>query len=332
MADETVDTTGAAEDTAVEETTTEETVDAAPETERDWEDDLIDGYEDDETEDDDDAESTDEESVEDEGEGEPEESVPDSQKQGDVVDQTLAEHARMAGLNDEQVSKLADAGLLESVMGAVREALLFTPQQQSDETGQESEPFGSTEELNTLIDEMKEDGEYDEKVVGALETSAKTIAALEGKLSRMEEFLGQFEQAQQQQAFQAQVESFDRELNGLEEFASIFGTGTAADLETEHLENRARVWDAMTEMRAGAQALGRAVPDNATLVRKAVNREFGDKALEIARKEINSQLKKRQTVQRPTNKAKKSGEGQTSNLDKVWASIASGSDDGEFTL
>lgn len=138
---------------------------------------------------------------------------------------------------------------------------------------------------------------------------------LENAVTQMVEFVvGQ----QQNQT----VQQYDDWFNGLgAEWKPVFGEGTRSELNPQGAEyrDRSRLVQAAEALKQGYISAGFSPPPQKTLLKKALNAEFGERSTKIVRQQLQDQVKHRrtQTISRPTNSQGKARTGEESAAAKI---------------
>lgn len=171
-----------------------------------------------------------------------------------------------------------------------------TPAEEPDAAEPEAEPEPAPEAIEPEA-EPEPDGETDEE--------PPAVAATELGMRKIEDYLDE-ELAGVVQTLKDQVVSLRRQLD---EFADrerkTADQKRSDDLIKSHageysafLEDQPakdRVFNAMSVLKAGYEAVGQTAPDEATLLRRALRQEFGDSVVESQQKKISDSVKKRES-------------------------------------
>lgn len=158
-----------------------------------------------------------------------------------------------------------------------------------------------------------------------------TVEKLHNELLRERERTAAMDQqfgaitSQQQQAEAARIEQeMEAFFNGLgDEWKDTFGKGDYRELISVNptvVQNRAKLFEEMENIRIGQEARGRSVSSRDELRQRALRSAFGDNLKTIARKELTSKVQERQSQQiaRPSGRNK----APASSKDKALAFIA----------
>lgn len=197
-------------------------------------------------------------------------------------DEAIFESAKKLGIDDESLAAF------RSDPQALKKALLLLESQGIKPTPTEEpsaeKPVGDT--FKATIDEET----WDSDIVNQFKSLEKVTEALNTKIATLETAISN-----------ASHDALFQEVD--DKFSDLLGTGPSDLLSNgEQLTNRNKVMEQVDLLKAGYKNLGKDIPNSKKLLNQAVKVVFTDDLEELAEKNINSKMAKRQNqkTNRPT--------------------------------
>ena len=250
-----------------------------------------------------------------------------------AIDARLKHAAERAGYSEEDVAalgnkapdvlaKLADG--FDSVATRMAE-LGRAKSPQGDKPDEKSDAFDITKPLNraALLEKTDEEGLpiFSDEALGVLTPIFDTVEALRDAYARLQGRVTPYLDGQNKAADEKNwetLEAFFEEVSG--DYGDVFGKGKTPDLDEKSEEVKARqaLWTFTQQLVAGAESLGQKADLKASL-KQALSVTQAGRQKELARKQLNEDLKKRgrQITPRPKGRAAKAVDPEEAAVDAI---------------
>jgi hypothetical protein len=217
---------------------------------------------------------------------------PEAVKADPKLDALIA-RARDLGLSDEDIGAFENGADLERSLRVYERRLM-----NSVATGQQIAPVAqppvtqsaTAQQLQAAVEEIPDlpGDQYDEGIVQAWGAMKSMVMQLREQNGRLYQGI----QAQQQRESDARFDGFISKLG--EEYLDLMGKGSVDELDPQSqvMQNRKEVRQAMYSLGIGLHKLGKKIPPEKVLFERALDSVFGSKTKEIERKRLASTLKK----------------------------------------
>lgn len=214
---------------------------------------------------------------------------------------------KILGLFDSRVLEMGKGPAAETGkagVGAVKPETVAAP------GAERAKPAGEEVEEEIKVALNAED--YEPAIRDAFNTLVEVANKTRTELREMQAALGHTIGVQQEREREVYCNWFDSQLAGLPDAQrELFGTEprSRADMESPQWKNRIKLLETMETLAKGYERLGRSVPDDATLLKKALAMEFSENAMEAARKELRAKVVQRggRSIARPTHREASAG-------------------------
>ena len=230
-----------------------------------------------------------------------------------VLDARLRHAAERAGWADEDIANLGDKApaILEKFADgfdavATRMSEIGRAQAADGDKGERKTASETTEEafdIHTpldragLLEKKDEDDEpiFSEEALGVLTPIFDAFESMRGVVAQLHDrvtpYVDAQEQASQTKDFEV-LEEFFEEVKA--DYGEVFGEGKSADLgeKSEEMKARQALWEQAKLIAAGCEATGRKF-DLKDVLKQALSVTQAGRQKELARKELNKDLKKR---------------------------------------
>lgn len=162
---------------------------------------------------------------------------------------------------------------------------------------------------------------YDPVMVQYQQHSWQRAVAAEQRAMQAEAGIQQLMQRDNQRDFDAVIQRFDATISDLEQYESLFGKGSMADVKKATPElsvNRRKVFDKYHQLKNTYQMARQPVPPEKELIEEAVHAAFWKQTTTLARKELTNDIKKAgsQALSRPRSTGAKQLSGATAAMAK----------------
>ena len=212
-----------------------------------------------------------------EGESDNQEAEVDSES--DEIDEQLINDALEVGLEPDDIDKLGSYEAIQNFIDIAK-------RQKGDvEEEKEQDPDFSLE-----YDLPEDTPDEVKKAVQGL------VDKLEQKFAGLQEVFGDLQSRQESEQIQQSEAAFDQMIESVGEgFQGLFGTGPTGEMTegSQFLENRVLLIEEMNALAAGYEAQGREMPDESTLMRRAIASAFTDDRDEVQAAQMRAAINSR---------------------------------------